>query len=219
MPFSPEEFLAVFTLYNQAIWPLQIVVGLLGAIMVLALFWPSRASTILITTGLGLMWAANGIGYHWTFFAEVNPLARIFAVVFVGQSLLLAAAPWLFPDLSFFARVDARSGLGLGMITFVGVVYPLWGTLAGHVYPAIPMFGVAPCPTTIFTLGMLLMCTGPAMRWLFPVPVLWAFIGGQAAFLLGVPQDYGLIAALVAVTIVALGHWRGTTFASHLHPS
>jgi hypothetical protein len=54
----------------------------------------------------------------------------------------------------------------------------------------VPTFGV-PCPTTIFTAGLLML--GPAPSWrLAIVPVIWSAIGGSAAFLLGVSADYGL---------------------------
>jgi hypothetical protein len=39
------------------------------------------------------------------------------------------------------------------------VVYPLLGIRFGHSYPRAPLFGVAPCPTTIFTFGLLLWAT------------------------------------------------------------
>ena len=63
-----------------------------------------------------------------------------------------------------------------------------------------PLFGVAPCPTTIFTLGLLLLSNA---SWrLFVIPLVWSAIGGSAAVLLAVPQDYGLIlAGAIAATL------------------
>lgn len=51
-----------------------------------------------------------------------------------------------------------------------------------------------PCPTTIFTIGLLAFLKTSYPRSPYIVPVLWYFIGGQAAFLLEVPSDFGLIA-------------------------
>jgi uncharacterized membrane protein YjjB (DUF3815 family) len=68
-----------------------------------------------------------------------------------------------------------------------------------------PLFGVAPCPTTIFTLGMLLLSNA---SWrLFAIPLVWSIIGGSAAVLLGVPQDYGLIlaGAVAAIFLITRG--------------
>jgi hypothetical protein len=59
-----------------------------------------------------------------------------------------------------------------------------------------------PCPTTIFTLGLLLFAAPPVPRIAFLVPLLWAAVGSVAAVSLGVVEDFGLLAA-GAVGIVA----------------
>lgn len=78
-----------------------------------------------------------------------------------------------------------------------------------------PAFGVAPCPTTIFTVGVLM--TGPwrMVRWLLAVPFLWALVGGSAAVLPAVPQDTGLIATAAVLGAVALGRGLGLGALSH----
>lgn len=218
MPFTPQEFFETFARYNAAIWPLQIIAYLAGAAVLALLFRPGRGATLAVALILAAMWALNGLGYHWLHFARINPAALVFGAVFVAQALLLAAAPWLFGELRFALTRDLRSALGLGLIGFAAVLYPLWGALAGHAWPAVPAFGVAPCPTTIFTIGVLL--TGPwrAVRWLLAIPVLWALVGGSAAVLLAVPQDMGLIAAALIVAAVALGRRLGLGAARHAVP-
>lgn len=66
------------------------------------------------------------------------------------------------------------------------VVYPLLGALFGHAYMESPTFGL-PCPTTIFTFGLLMFLVEPFPRLIFAVPILWAAVGSLAAFRLGVP--------------------------------
>jgi hypothetical protein len=70
----------------------------------------------------------------------------------------------------------------------------LLSIFTGHRYPGMPTFGL-PCPTTIFTIGMLTLIKSPQPRMVMIVPVLWCVVGVQAAFLLGVPQDLALGAA------------------------
>lgn len=79
-----------------------------------------------------------------------------------------------------------------------------------------PVFGVAPCPTTIFTVGVLLTGTWHVARWLLIVPGLWAAVGGSAAIFLGVPQDVALLAALAILLLFAVGHLSGLRFARHV---
>jgi hypothetical protein len=57
------------------------------------------------------------------------------------------------------------------------------------------MFGVAPCPTTIFTFGLLLMSAARISVYLLVVPLMWSFVGMSAAINLKIVADYGLIAA------------------------
>jgi hypothetical protein len=77
---------------------------------------------------------------------------------------------------------------------FALVAYPAWNSFSGHRYPAFPTFGL-PCPTTLFTLGLLAFLTAPYPRSPLLVPLLWCFVGAQAAFLLGVRADLALLVA------------------------
>lgn len=99
--------------------------------------------------------------------------------------------------------LGARGVVGATLIAFALVVYPIIGYFIGHRYPNAPTFGV-PCPTTIFTLGMLLFSVHPVSRWVFVVPLLWAAVGTLAAFQFGVLEDLGLFVAGVATITVML---------------
>ena len=157
----------------------------------------------IITGLLALMWSVNGIGYHGLFFSQINPAAYLFAALFLAEALVLLVIGFVVSDLVFKLHRPPWSALGVALVVFSMVIYPSWGWLAGHRYPATPVFGVAPCPTTIFTIGVLLLGSWQKVRWLLVLPVLWAAIGGTAAILMAVPQDYGLIVAgLIAIASV-----------------
>jgi hypothetical protein len=98
-------------------------------------------------------------------------------------------------DLRFAFARNVRAVAGLALIAYATILYPLLGALAGHHYPATPTFGVTPCPVTVFTIGMLLLAT-PRPPWrLLVIPAAWSLIGGSAAVLLHVPQDWMLLAS------------------------
>jgi hypothetical protein len=63
----------------------------------------------------------------------------------------------------------------------------------------IPTFGV-PCPTTIFTAGLLMLAASRSWP-LAIVPVIWSLVAGSAAFLLDVRADYALPIAGIALAI------------------
>ena len=192
LPFTPDQFLEVFAAYNRAVWPAQIVAYLLGLTMVVALLRPSGLSHPVVGAGLGLMWVWTGLAYHATFFARINPAAMAFAALFVMQGLLFAHAALVQADLRFARGHGSRYWLGWALIVYTALVYPLVG-VAGHGYPAMPMFGITPCPVTLFTFGVLLVAQGRVPRRLLIIPFLWALAGGSAAILLAVPQDWPLL--------------------------
>lgn len=194
LPFTTEQFYAVFRDYNTALWPAPIVLTVLGLVAVGLVFVPRRSSGAGIAAILAFLWAWMGLAYHLAFFSAINPLAYAFA----GLSLLGAAAfLWqgvLRRRLTFAWVGGARGTVGSALLLFALAIYPLWSWFAGHRYPAMPTFGL-PCPTTIFTLGLLAFAVPPFPRTPFVVPLLWCLIGVQAALFLGVPQDLGLLVA------------------------
>ncbi|WP_230532404.1 DUF6064 family protein [Microvirga roseola] len=95
-----------------------------------------------------------------------------------------------------------RGAAGLALIVYAEVLYPLLGVWFGHAHPNLPMFGVIPCPVTIFTFGCLLLTTKPGPWWMLVIPVLWSLVGGSAAFLLGVPQDWALLVSGLATVLL-----------------
>ena len=72
------------------------------------------------------------------------------------------------------------------------VIYPFIGEMFGHSYPRNPVFGVTPCPATIFTFGLLLWASQPVPWYVVFIPLAWSLIGVSAAINRHVPQDYGL---------------------------
>lgn len=92
---------------------------------------------------------------------------------------------------------------GKVLVGYALVGYPLIGYLSGHYYPQTPTFG-APCPTTIFTIGVVLWAQPARAGRLLAIPVAWAGIATAAALQLSVPQDYGLTAAGLAAVIYLL---------------
>lgn len=201
LPFTPEQFFDVVQRYNKAVWPVQIwLTGL--AVVTLALVWSRRAwAARAICAALALLWAWSGIAYHLAFFAAINPAAYGFALLFgLGAASFLAQAVRV-GDLKFAAKRNATTVIGLLLVLYALVVYPVWSTVSGHAYPSLPTFGL-PCPTAIYTVGILGMASGRRTWMLFVAPALWALVGTQAAFLLTVLPDLGLgVAGVVAVAL------------------
>jgi hypothetical protein len=96
--------------------------------------------------------------------------------------------------LTFKPEWNLKTLVGGGLIGFSLLLYHIIGYSLGHQYPAAPTFGT-PCPTTIFTFGLLLWTESKASVYLFAIPLVWSAIGFSAAFLLTIREDIALLAA------------------------
>lgn len=195
LPFDQSEFPQVFATYNAAIWPLQIVAAGLGILAVVLLFWRPAWADRAIATVLCTLWSVMAIGYHWTYFSTINRAANVFGALFILAALVFLVEGVIRGRLTFAVVPGIRGWFAAVLLAYALVVYPLVGLLVTHPYPDTPLFGVAPCPTTIFTLGLLLLVRYPWPWVPAAIPLLWSMIGGSAAFLLDVPQDITLLAA------------------------
>lgn len=190
LPFSAAQFYEVFALYNEVLWP-AVAMWWLLTLMAVAVAWRSPAAGRWLSRLLALLWMWNALAYHAWLFSAINPAAWGFAVFFLIQAGLLAS--WSRRSVQpFFAARGWRQPLG-SALTVYAFLYPFLTMAVGHRFPATPTFGV-PCPTVILTIGLLLTMPDPPVR-LTIIPVLWAFIGGSAAYLLQVPTDYALLGA------------------------
>jgi hypothetical protein len=199
----------VFARYNQAIWPAQVVAYVLGLAAVLLAIKHPRYSGRVISGVLAAYWLWAGVVYHGTFFSQINPAAVAFGGLFVVQGVLWLVVGVLRARLAFDARGGTTAAVGWACVLYAMLIYPVLGTLLGHGYPYAPVFGVAPCPITIFTFGLLLWTRAPVPKYLLVIPLLWSLIGFSAALQLGIREDLGLVIAGLLGTAIVL--WRDTS--------
>lgn len=203
IPFTVEQFYGVFREYNNAVWPAQWFLVATALAAVVAALRPRPWSGVAVSAILGVLWAWIAVAYHLAFFARISAPAYAFAAL-----SMVGAAAFIWQGvircrISFQWVAGPKSVAGAALVVFALVVYPVWSAYAGHPYPATPTFGL-PCPTTIFTIGLLCFAVPPTPRSPLIVPWLWCLVGTQAAFFLGVQPDLGLIAAgAVSVALLA----------------
>ena len=199
LPFTLEQFLDVFAQYNNTIWPFQIILYLLALGAIFSAAMPASFSQRVVLIVLGFFWLWMGVIYHIVFFSPINPAAYGFGILFVIQGLLFLWSARK-NTITFSVTSGWRDSVGSLFIAYGLVLYPLLGLYVGHVYPSSPTFG-APCPTTIFTFGILIWSRGLPL-YLLIVPVLWSLIGFTAALTLGIYEDVGLLVSGITGTIL-----------------
>lgn len=204
---EPDPLLALFAQYNPAVWPLQ-PIAWLGAVAVLAMvvLRPSRPADRLANAFLAALWLVIGVVFHGLFVRTLDPVQSVvYAAAFVAQAALFVALGVVGGRVAYRPTRDSASVFGWAAIGYALVVYPLIGIALGHPYPEAPLFGAAPCPTTIFTFGLLLLARPPVPRVLLPVPLAWAVVATPAAVGRGVLEDVALLGvALAAVVLMAV---------------
>ncbi|HEV8497465.1 MAG TPA: DUF6064 family protein [Gemmatimonadaceae bacterium] len=203
LPFTIDQFLDVFRRYNEAIWPGQLLLNLLAVVAVVAAVRGGRGASRIAAGILAAVWLWTGVVYHVAFFRAINPAALLFGLVFVIEGLLIAWFGVARHSLRFEVRANVATFLAFALVVYALVAYPMIGYALGHRYPSAPTFGV-PCPTTIFTFGLLLLCPPPRLRSLIIIPAAWAVLGVSAATRLGMWEDYGLVLAAIVATIAVL---------------
>lgn len=201
LPFSREQFFEVFARYNDAVWPAQFVLYAAALAALGLVLARQRHAGRAVSAVLALLWAWMAVMYHLVYFRQVNPAATLFGAAFLLAAVLFAWQGVVRGKLGFAWALDARSAAGLLLVAYGLAFYPALAWLLGHRYPAMPTFGL-PCPTTIFTLGLLTLMRPPYPRAVFIVPLAWVLVGAQAVFLFGLYEDIGLLAAGAA------GAWR-----------
>jgi hypothetical protein len=214
MPFTIDDFLEVFRRYNEAVWPVQWILVILALVAVVAALrarWLTRAPALI----LAVLWLWIGIVYHLAHFRAINPAAVIFGALFIVQAGVFVWLALRTPAIRFTVRWDAPGVLSALMIVFALIIYPSLGWLAGHRYPAAPTFGL-PCPTTVFTFGLLLWAQPALPRRVLIIPVLWSMIATVAAFQLGMVEDFSLPFAALIASAVALRSDRRVEVFRHL---
>ena len=196
IPFTVEQFYGVFRDYNTAVWPTQWFLVAMALAALVAVLRPRPWSGVAVSAVLGVLWAWIALAYHLAFFARISPAAYGFAALSAAGATVFVWQGVIRRRLAFRWVPGLKATAGVVLVAFALVVYPVWSAYAGHPYPATPTFGL-PCPTTIFTIGLLCFAVPPTPRSPLFAPLLWCFVGAQAAFLLGVRPDLGLIAAAV----------------------
>jgi uncharacterized protein DUF6064 len=204
--FSARTYYRLFELYNADIWPLQILgVGLGVAALAFSLGrsgWNGRAiAAILAACWLFVAWA-----YLFTRYDSINWLARYLAVGFAVEAVLLI---WIgIVRDRFHSRSDTAAKAGRGIVLFALAIQPLIGPLLlGRPWTQVELFGVAPDPTVVATLGLLLALR--AHGTLFVIPLMWCALSGLTLWAMEAP-DAILMPAVGAMALICALRWGAT---------
>jgi hypothetical protein len=199
--FSPRVYWRLFELHNAALWPGQLAaVALLAVLVWLAAARPAGHAR-LITAALALAWAFTGWAFVWSRTATINWAAEYLAPLFAIEALLLALVAVLG---GLHGRRSGIATVAGWLLVALAAAQPLLAPVSGRGWAAAEIFAIAPDPTAIATLGLLLTLRGPMVWALVPIPLLWCALSALTLWTMGEPAAAALPLAACLVTLAAL---------------
>ena len=209
--FSARTYGRLFEQHNAQWWPLHLVMVGLGVVLLALLLRRRRATGALACLLAGAAWMWVGGSFQLRQLATVHWAGEAVAAAFALQGLLLGA---LGARMAWRALlqppVPRGAGVGVLLLAWALAGQALFGAVTGRPWTQVQVFGMAPDPTAIGTLGLLLMLPhGPRLRlWrasCWPLPLLWCEVSAMTWATLGAAEAWPLaIAPLAALATV----WR-----------
>jgi hypothetical protein len=210
--FAPRIYWRLFESLNAAWWPAQAV--FVGAPLAwLAASWRPRVARLPSQHGAALFLAGCWWVVAWAFlqqrYAPINWAASAFALAFALQGAALITLAW--GGSAPGEEHPPRHHIGSVLLLWALIGHPLLAPALGRPWAQAEVFGLAPDPTAIGTLGFLLLWGAPTsanrlwLRLLWLVPMVWCALSAATLATMGSPQAWVMLAAL---TLAAAGARR-----------
>lgn len=208
--FAPDTYFRLFERANAEFWPGHLVIAGAALWLLILLLDPARRSGGIVALLLAAVWALVAGVFFAHYYAQINPAAQWFAVGFGVQTVLLvlaAAVDTRHPLAQHGAESGFRIGLSLYFIALF--IHPLAGLVAGRPWQGVEVFGIAPDPTALGTLGVVLMWKRNLVWLLVPIPLLWCAISAVTYIAMDIVSGtLPFLIAAAAILAVKLGHWN-----------
>lgn len=197
--FSPFSYFRLYELSNESLWPWQVPLLL----MAIGCAWfirraNLRSAWLLLAT----LWAFVAWWFFHLHYGQIYPAAGGFGVLFGIEAALLLLI--VFGGQHWFGepQTDPIGRIGWILFFYALLFHPLSTVLMGRPGSGVELFGIAPDPTALGTLGLLLSRRGWVSGALAAIPLLWLLISSLTH--LAMENPYGLIAPLMGCTAVVI---------------
>ncbi|MBN2543280.1 hypothetical protein JXI42_10485 [bacterium] len=215
-----ERFWELIHLYDSAVFPVQFLFSIIAIILLILMAKkPGSKLNRLINLFLTVCYLWIGIVFFLIQNRELSarmhyfqPILMFIIAFFFALDIFLKKSDFKFSNKPF------RNWISLVFIAYSVIGYPLVGWLLGHPYSVnisgniatwVPILGVYPCPTTIFSLALLSMALPQGDKKVMIPLLFWSLFSvmGPPIRVYGVYEDlglffagiYGLIALIVSL--------------------
>lgn len=198
--FSPQTYYRLLELHNAELWPAHVLALALGAAPLMLFRRDTVRAGRLALAIIALAWLSAAWLFFWQRYASINLAAPFFALLFVIEPLLLAIGlPRGRFVMSSASRRRRRAALGLYL--FALYLYPCIGMIMGRSWMQAEVFGLAPDPTALATLAVLLLADRRTFWLPSAIPLLWLLISGATLWAMESP-DFFLAPALALRAVI-----------------
>lgn len=204
--FSPSTYYRLFELYNREIWPTQLLCLGLGIWLLALMQGRGHRQGRVAAAILAGCWLWVAIAFHLHRYATINWAASYFAGFFAIEALLLLWTGVVRGQLVFDGANSTVRRTGFAVVLFGVFGIPLIGLLVGRDWIQGEVFGVAPDPTAIATLGVMLAASGRVFWELLIIPLLWCAISGATLF--AMRSADAPVPTLVMLVVLLLAAWK-----------
>jgi len=172
--FSQTVYYRQFELYNQFVWPLHFLAIIFALIIIYALWkkpvWGGRLVALLLV--VCWLWVA------WVFlyqrFYQIHVVANWYALGFALQAGLIIWYGLIRNCFALFVSNQLRIKIGSALLFVAYIVYPFIALMTGRSWMQFEMFALAPDPTVLASLAILLFYKVPVS--LYVIPVVWMLL-------------------------------------------
>ena len=208
LPFDADVLTSLYEQVNRAVWPAQLAVFVLAAVLVALPFKPFALAGRLAGLVLAGGWLVCGAVFQLGYFAPLNFAAPVYGWCFIAQALLLLWTLVLRNKVRFVWDGGFYSWAGLVLAVVALLLAPLGSVLFGARWAAAELPGLMPDPTALFTLSLLLLARAHAPWHLIVLPFLWCLVAGATGWILDAPSLMILPAAGVLATLLLIAKNR-----------
>lgn len=201
--FAPRIYWRLFESINEAYWPLHL------ALLAAGVAWLARPrGGLAARLALGvaaLAWALVAWAFQHQRFAPIQWVADGYAVLFAAQAVLLLGLAATGSSLEL-ASDRRRRGAGLALFAWALLAHPALAWAWGRPWIQAEVPGLAPDPTAIASLGLLLTLQGEsaltrrlhAAAWI--APIAWCLASAATLATMGSGQAW----VMLMVPVLAL---------------
>ncbi|MEX0807396.1 MAG: DUF6064 family protein [Dongiaceae bacterium] len=206
-PYDADALFAFLAQYNLALWPAQILALLMALGAILLVLRPRSGSGHIVGAILAASWLSSGAVYYLVYLSAIDFVSPLFGLLLIVQGLLMAWDGAIRGRLSFSFHRDWSGWAALALVLAALMYEPVIALLGAQDWLAVRVVGLAPAPTMVFTVGLLLLAERFAL-YLLVIPILWSISALALAWFLGIPADLVLPLAGIAAGVLII--WRRT---------